>query len=194
MSFISQDLFSQESDGNGMQGLLLGIWIGAIVLIFGQISFAISKVSKIMMSEADLMRKQPSHLAYLEWRWILGISISVLIFLVINSLIEMVMPMKFIGLVVVYNLLMLISGGVTGYLGMKQDDLLNQVEKISFSPRYNQIRKFYRLMYRKRVKHRQRISFRLKKLKKSINRSWNTLKLKNLILKVIFPCMICATI
>lgn len=137
MSFISQDLFSRESDGNNTQGLLSGIWIGAIVLIFGQISFAIVKVSKIMMSEADLMRKQPSHLAYLEWRWILGISISVLIFLVINSLIEMVMPMKFIGLVVVYNLLMLISGGVTGYLGMKQDDLLNQVEKISFVPDIN---------------------------------------------------------
>ena len=134
MSFISQDLFSQEPEGNGTQGLLLGVWIGAIVLIFGQISFAISKVSKIMMSEADLMRKQPSHLAYLEWRWILGISISVMIFLVINSLIEMVMPLNFIGLVVVYNVLMLISGGVTGYLGMKQDDLLNQVEKISFVP------------------------------------------------------------
>ncbi|MCK7460840.1 MAG: hypothetical protein MZU84_01575 [Sphingobacterium sp.] len=66
-----------------------------------------------------------------------GISISVLIFLVINSLIEMVMPLNFIGLIVVYNLLMLISGGVTGYLGMKQDDLLNQVEKISFVPDIN---------------------------------------------------------
>jgi AraC-like DNA-binding protein len=42
----------------------------------------------------------------------------------------MIVPVKYIGMVVVYNLLMLLSGGITGYLGMKQDDLLNQVEKI----------------------------------------------------------------
>jgi AraC-like DNA-binding protein len=85
-----------------------------------------------MQTEADLMRKEPAYLAYLEWRWILWISISVLIFLVINVLIEMALPVKYLGMVVVYNLLMLLSGGVTGFLGMKQDDLLNQVEKISF--------------------------------------------------------------
>jgi AraC-like DNA-binding protein len=84
-----------------------------------------------MQSEADIMRKQPSHLAYLEWRWILGISASVLIFLVINALIEMVMPLRPMSMIVVYNVLMLLAGGVTGYLGMKQDDLLNQVEQLS---------------------------------------------------------------
>jgi AraC-like DNA-binding protein len=40
--------------------------------------------------------------------------------------------MKYLGIVVVYNVLMLLSGGITGYLGMKQDVLLYQVEKISF--------------------------------------------------------------
>jgi AraC-like DNA-binding protein len=133
IGLFDQGMLSQGPDGNRIPGLMIAFWIIAIVLIFGQIAFAIAKVSKIMQSEADIMRKQPSHLAYLEWRWILGISISVLIFLVINALIEMVVPVKYMALVVIYNILMLLSGGLTGYLGMKQDDLLNQVEKINLS-------------------------------------------------------------
>jgi AraC-like DNA-binding protein len=112
-------------------GVLVGFSVAAVLMVFGQISFAMVKVSRIMQTEADIMRKQPSHLAYLEWRWILGISASVLIFLVINALIEMVMPLRPMSMIVVYNVLMLLAGGVTGYLGMKQDDLLNQVEKLS---------------------------------------------------------------
>jgi AraC-like DNA-binding protein len=100
-------------------------------MVFSQITFAIVKVSRIMNIETELMRKHPSHLAYLEWRWILGISLSVLIFLVINALIEMIVPMDHMSIVVVFNVLMLLTGGITGYLGMKQDTLLNQVEKIS---------------------------------------------------------------
>lgn len=130
ISLMKQNILSQGTTGIEIPGLLLGFWIGTILLVFAQISFAIIKVFKIIQSETDLMRKQPSHLAYLEWRWILGISLSVLIFLVINALIEMVVPMQNLGLVLVYNVLMLLSGGLTGYLGMKQDDLLNQVEKI----------------------------------------------------------------
>jgi len=133
VSMINEGFLNQGTTTDGGTGLLLGFWIAAIVMIFGQISFAIAKVSKIMLSEAELMRRQPSHLAYLEWRWILGISASVLIFLIINALIEMVVPMKYMGLVVVYNVLMLMAGGVTGYLGMKQDTLLNQVEKIGLA-------------------------------------------------------------
>jgi AraC-like DNA-binding protein len=131
LSITSSEFLNRDPGGDGIPGLLLAFWIGAILMVFAQISFAIIKVSKIMQSETDLMHREPSHLAYLEWRWILGISVSVLIFLVINALIEMVVPMKNIGLVVVYNVLILISGGLTGYLGMKQDDLLSQVEKIS---------------------------------------------------------------
>jgi AraC-like DNA-binding protein len=130
LSLIEEGLFGQSNDGSGNPDLLIAFWIGGILLIFGQIIFAIVKVSKIMQTEADMMRKEPAYLAYLEWRWILGISISVLLFLVINAMIEMLVPAKYLGMVVVYNLLMLLSGGIVGYLGMKQDDLLNQVEKI----------------------------------------------------------------
>ncbi len=134
LSLVDQDIFMNGSENNDKIQVLIGFWIAAIVLVFAQIFFIIQKVSKIMMIEADVMRKQPSHLAYLEWQWVLGISISVLIFLVINVLIEMIVPMKHMGLVVVYNLLMLVTGGVTGYLGMKQDTLLNHVEKILWTP------------------------------------------------------------
>jgi AraC-like DNA-binding protein len=131
VTLINQGFLNQGIDGNGGPGLLVGFWIGAIIMVFGQIVFTFTKVLKIVQSETELMRSQPSHLAYLEWRWILGISISVLLFVVINALIEMIVPMNHISIIVVYNFLMLFSGGVSGYLGMKQDDLLNQVEKVS---------------------------------------------------------------
>jgi AraC-like DNA-binding protein len=131
LSLVDQDIFINGSENNPNTSLLIGFWVVAILLVFAQIALVITKVSKIMILEAELMQQQPSHLAYLEWRWIIGISISVLIFLVLNVIIEMIVPMKHIGLVIVYNLLMLVTGGLTGYLGMKQDTLLNQVEKIS---------------------------------------------------------------
>ena len=133
LTIIREGIFGQNSNGTGNPDLLMAFWIGGIILVFGQILFAILKVSRIMQTETDNMRKEPAYLAYLEWRWILGISLSVLIFLVINVMNEMLVPVNNLAMVIVYNLLMLISGGITGYLGMKQDDLLNQVEKISFA-------------------------------------------------------------
>jgi AraC-like DNA-binding protein len=134
LSITDRTFLNPENGEVGIPGVLIAFWIAAVLFVFAQIVFAIIQVSKIMQSETDHMRKQPSHLAYLEWKWILGISVSVLVFLVINALVEMVVPMKNIGPVLVYNILMLLSGGITGYLGMKQDDLLNQVEKISIMP------------------------------------------------------------
>lgn len=131
LSLIQAGILMPGSEGGDNPGILLAFWIIGTILVFSQIIFAIMKVSKIMQTETDLMRKEPAYLAYLEWRWILGISISVLLFLVINAMIEMIVPIKYMGMVVVYNVLMLLSGGITGYLGMKQDDLLNQVEKIT---------------------------------------------------------------
>jgi len=136
MALIDYNISNIGQESGNISNIAVGFWIGAIMLVFGQIAFAIAKVSKIMLKEAELMRRQPVHLAYLEWRWILGISISTLIFLVINVLIEMVIPMNNMGVVVVYNFLMLLSGGLTGFLGMKQDTLLNQVEKIAITPEY----------------------------------------------------------
>lgn len=132
LPIIREGIFGQNADIAGNPDLLMAFWIGGILLIFGQIIFVIMKVSRIIQTETDMMRKEPAYLAYLEWKWISGISISVLIFLVINVMNEWLDHSDQLGLIVVYNLLMLMSGGITGYLGMKQDALLNQVEKISF--------------------------------------------------------------
>lgn len=117
-----------------LPALLMNLWILGILMVFAQIAFAVFKVVRIIQQETEIMHQQPTHLAYLEWKWILGISICVLIFLVINVLIEMIIPIRMIGMALVYNLLMLVSGGIAGYMGMKQDDLLNQVEKVNVLP------------------------------------------------------------
>lgn len=130
-ALIKQDLWFKSNETGEMPSSLIIFWIIGIALVFLQLTFAIGKVLKIMLKEAQLMQQQPAHLAYLEWRWIIGISISVLIFIVINSLVELILPMNQTGILVVYSLAMLLAGGFTGYLGMKQDTLLNQVEKLS---------------------------------------------------------------
>lgn len=106
------------------------IWMTGIILVFFQIIFAIIKLFKIIQTENETMRKQPSHLAYLEWPWVIGISISALVFLVVNAIFGLIWPTNHLGISMVFNLLMLLSGGIVGYLGMKQDDLLNQVVNI----------------------------------------------------------------
>lgn len=130
-ALTGQDLWFRTNEQGEMPSFLIIFWIVGIILVFLQITFAINKVLKIMMKEAEIMRESPAHLAYLEWSWIIGISISVLIFIVVNSLVELILPLNHLGVMVVYNAAMLLSGGFTGYLGMKQDTLLNQVEKLN---------------------------------------------------------------
>jgi len=130
-ALTGQDLWFRTNEQGEIPSFLIIFWIVGIILVFLQITFAINKVLKIMMKEAEIMRESPAHLAYLEWSWIIGISISVLIFIVVNSLVELILPLNHLGVMVVYNAAMLLSGGFTGYLGMKQDTLLNQVEKLN---------------------------------------------------------------
>ncbi|MBW6459139.1 MAG: helix-turn-helix domain-containing protein [Bacteroidales bacterium] len=129
VTFLEQGIF-QSGDAGDQFTVMLLLWMTGVLLVFFQIVFAIIRLLRIIQTESDLMRKQPSRLAYLEWTWVIGISISVMVFLIINAMFEMLWPVDLLGVVIVYNLLMLISGGLTGYLGMKQDTLLNQVVNI----------------------------------------------------------------
>ena len=76
------------------------------------------------------MHSQPRHLAYLKLSWISVISMCVLIFLVSGSLLNLFGPARDMGPALAFNLVMLVCGGLCGYYGMKQDALLNQVEKV----------------------------------------------------------------
>lgn len=137
VEYFSSGLFARGDD-SGLITFPMVVWLLGISFIFFQIIFSVSRLFRIISKESDIMRMQPEHLAYLEWPWVIGISISVLVFLVVNAIFEMIWPAGNLGIVIVFNLLMLLSGGIAGYLGMKQDTLLNQVVNIekAGAPKY----------------------------------------------------------
>ncbi len=130
--FLSTGIISGGEELSHFPLMIITPVIG-IILVFFQIAFAVIKLLKIINTESEIMRLQPSHLAYLEWPWIIGISISVLIFMVVNAMFSMIWPMNNLGIALIFNILMLLTGGLAGYLGMKQDTLLNQVARIGVS-------------------------------------------------------------
>lgn len=106
-------------------------WVGAVGLLFLQIILAYVRIQRILRKESFAMRQQPAHLAYLEMKWIIGISAALMAFVVVNGLVNVVAPTRNMAIAIIYNIVMIVTGGIVGYLGMKQDALLNQVSKMS---------------------------------------------------------------
>ena len=131
LAFISQGFISGPSHAPGLKLAEVAFWLGSFVLLLGQIILGGIKIRKILLGEMAVMRQRPTHLAYLNWSWVIGVTISVIIFLIVNGLIDLIAPTRNLGVAIVYNLLMLVTGGVAGYYGMKQNSLLVQVSKVT---------------------------------------------------------------
>lgn len=129
--FISQGFVSGPSHAAGLKLAEITFWFGSVALLIGQIILAGIKIRKILLVETAVMKQRPAYLAYLNWTWVIGVTISIVVFLVTNGLIDIIAPTRNIGVAIVYNLLMLITGGVAGFYGMKQNSLLVQVSKVA---------------------------------------------------------------
>jgi AraC-like DNA-binding protein len=106
--------------------------IGFGVLLPVQIFFLIRKYLIVIKVTKTNISNNPQILSYFNIQWALFIFIGVLIF-IISNIVFFFISEKTILTIAFYNLLMLLSGGIIGYLGMKQDSLYNQVSKIQIT-------------------------------------------------------------
>ena len=130
-AFVQNGLRSTAGGNVGLKVTEIFFWIGSVLFMAGQVALAGFRVRKILLAEANLMRQRPAYLAYLNWNWIMIISASVGVFLILNGLVDVIAPSGNLSVAVIYNLFMLICGGVAGYYGMKQNTLLVQVSKMT---------------------------------------------------------------
>lgn len=110
-------------------GLII-LWGSIFILLTAQLVFAILKINLLLNTEKSAMQKQPAHSAHLQFKWVYIISFSVFIFIIAGAAQIVFGGTSTLADSLVFNILMLISGGLTGYYGMKQDNLLNEVSGV----------------------------------------------------------------
>ncbi|HOW25376.1 MAG TPA: helix-turn-helix domain-containing protein [Bacteroidales bacterium] len=104
-------------------------WILPILLIV-QLIVSFVKASRLLHQERLATRQDPGRFAYLQVRWILIIASSLILFIM-----AIVLPFLFpaqspVSGALLANVILLLTGGIIGYYGMKQDALLVQVSSL----------------------------------------------------------------
>jgi len=100
---------------------------GFMLIIIAQIIFAALRVTDLIKTEKENSRLNPKQFAQINLRWISIISISLLVFILTCTLYIFVFGTLEIYSSIIFNILVLVSGGLAGYYAMKQDTLMQEV-------------------------------------------------------------------
>ncbi len=124
-------VFNYPDGTNGSAGwiFLLGNYIfitGQLVIIFYVYRSGIQQI--IYKRNQD-----PTHLPFLQTGWSIIITISVVVFVILCALMHLFVPAYNHISSVIFNSMLLISGGLTGYFSLKQDKLFIQVSGVKSS-------------------------------------------------------------
>jgi len=132
--FLLTDHSPASASHLAADSLLIILWGSLLILLIIQLVIAFSRVNALLKTERIAIQKQPAHLAHLQYKWVYIISVSVLIFVIASAIQILFATSASILSSAIFNLLVLLSGGLAGYFGMKQDNLLNEVSGVSAMP------------------------------------------------------------
>lgn len=107
--------------------LLLILWVSLCIILVVQIIIAAFKLRSLLEKERQATIEQPSYLAHLQFKWVNIISVSLLVFVVAAALQILIAGPNGLFSSIFFNVIMLVAGGLAGYYGMKQDNLLMEV-------------------------------------------------------------------
>jgi AraC-like DNA-binding protein len=127
--FLADDntLFSADIGAADTLPILLWLGLGLVLLMLVP---AFVKIFKLLQNQKSAVIHQPSYLAYIQFKWLYVISVSVFVFIAANAFWLLFVESASITAAIVFNVFMVLSGGFTGYFGMKQDHMFTEVSQV----------------------------------------------------------------
>ena len=107
-------------------------YLGIIFMVLVQISYYGYKIVKLLLFHKTIMEKDTSYLPCVNIQWLTFISISLLLFMIANIVFNLIPVDNKDFMLWIYNVLMIVSGALIGYLGLKQENLHEYILRLSF--------------------------------------------------------------
>ena len=132
--FLSNGFRCPEGGNPGLRAAEQVFWLGNVALLGGQLALAVIRSSSTLVRARKVADLEPARLPYLKTNWMVTVFSAVISFTVIISVMNVITPDGIVAYAV-YNVLVLISGGLTGYYGLRQDRLEKEVSVLASQTR-----------------------------------------------------------
>ena len=125
--------------------------LGFGILLSGQLLFLFKKFYWLLKTSGNIEDSDSKNFTYLNKPWIILVFISIVVFVIWNSLINIFPLRDYLPVIITYNIFMILTGGTIGYFGMRQDNLFNQVIKLRV-PGEEDLKKDETVVQKKKIK------------------------------------------
>lgn len=119
------------ADGSGYFALLIVALI--LLILLAQIVIAALRVAGLLKNANEQLLQNQKAYAHINLRWVKIISINLLVFILSCTMAVFVLDTTEVYPAAIFNILVLISGGVAGFYAMKQDTMIQEVAGVGFS-------------------------------------------------------------
>jgi AraC-like DNA-binding protein len=120
--------FNLEETGHSTGTFVIQVfWLGNVALLGGQLALVLLRAGGIILKARRAAENDPAVRPYLNMKWLVTISLGTILMVITLSLMNIFTPGDNLGALLSYNLSVLIFGGMTGYFGLRQDQLIKEV-------------------------------------------------------------------